>query len=74
MHHVIDPRTALPAREVWRTVSVVANTCVEANTASTAAIILGDGALDWLRDQGLPARLVASDGLVTRLQPWPKEV
>jgi len=74
VHHVVDPRTALPAHEVWRTVSVVANTCVEANAASTAALILGDGAAQWLRNQGLPARLVRADGEVTRIPPWPKEV
>ncbi len=74
VHHVIDPRTAAPAAEFWRTVSVVGNTCVDANAGSTAALILGDGAADWLRNQGLPARLVAADGSVTRIAPWPKEV
>ena len=31
----------VPAREHWRTVSVAAATCVDANIASTAAIVLG---------------------------------
>lgn len=74
VHHVIDPRTALPAREVWRTVSVVASTCVEANAATTGALVLGDGAVEWLRGHGLPARLVAQDGSVVRLGTWPREV
>ena len=36
-HHVIDPRTGAPAKTPWRTVSVAAASCVDANTASTAA-------------------------------------
>ena len=40
-HHVLDPRTGLPAEPVWRTVTVTAASCVDANTASTAAIVRG---------------------------------
>ena len=72
MHHIVDPRTGVPAREVWRTVSVHAGTCVDANTASTAAIILGEEALDWLAAQALPARLVRADGAVVRVAGWPE--
>ncbi len=71
-HHIVDPRTGLPAREVWRTVSVCAATCVDANTASTATIVLGDDAPAWLRAQGLPARLVRADGDIERLGGWPE--
>src|SRR6202034_4405907 len=39
LHHILDPRTGLPAEPVWRTVSVAAGTCADANAASTAAII-----------------------------------
>ncbi len=72
LHHIIDPRTGLPAREVWRTVSVHAATCVDANTASTAAIILGEDAPTWLSRQGLPARLVHRDGRILRVGGWPE--
>ena len=54
LHHILDPRTGLPAPVHWRTVSVAAATCVDANTASTAAIIRGPQALDWLSNLGLP--------------------
>jgi thiamine biosynthesis lipoprotein ApbE len=72
-HHIIDPRTGLPVKEFWRTASVVAASCVEANTASTAAIVRGAAALPWLTELGLPARLVRSDGVVVTVGAWPKE-
>ncbi|HEY2542128.1 MAG TPA: FAD:protein FMN transferase [Gaiellaceae bacterium] len=72
-HHVVDPRTGRPADEVWRTVSVAATSCVEANTASTAAIVLGEDAPGWLVARGLPARLVRPDGRVTVSGAWPAE-
>lgn len=71
LHHVIDPATGLPAETVWRTVSVAAATCVDANIASTASIILGGDAPSWLRQRGLPARLVGLDGRVTVVGGWP---
>jgi thiamine biosynthesis lipoprotein ApbE len=72
LHHILDPRTSLPAKPVWRTVSVAAATCADANTAATAAIIRGRQALGWLNNLGLPARLVAQDGTVHSLNAWPE--
>jgi thiamine biosynthesis lipoprotein len=71
VHHIVDPRTGLPAGTPWRTASVVAATCEEANGASTAAIVLGDAAVAWLEEARLPARLVATDGSVVRIAGWP---
>ena len=71
-HHIVDPRTGRPAEEVWRTVSVAAATCVDANAASTAAIIRGRSAPEWLERAGLPARLVAPDGSVAYTGSWPR--
>jgi thiamine biosynthesis lipoprotein len=71
LHHILDPRTCLPAKPVWRTVSVAAATCADANTAATAAIIRGRQAVGWLSDLGLPARLVGQDGTVHALNAWP---
>jgi thiamine biosynthesis lipoprotein len=73
VHHLIDPRTGTSAEIVWRTVSVVAATCVDANIASTASVILGAGAPAWLAGQGLCARLVAVDGTVHLVGGWPPE-
>ena len=73
LHHILDPRTGLPASVHWRTVSVAAASCVDANTASTAAIIRGPQALDWLSNLGLPARLVDTAGTVRMVGGWPAE-
>jgi thiamine biosynthesis lipoprotein len=73
LHHILDPRTGLPASVHWRTVSVAAASCVDANTASTAAIIRGAEALDWLSNLGLPARLVDTAGSVRTVGGWPAE-
>ena len=62
-----------PAETPWRTVSVAAASCVDANTASTAAIVLGDEAPDWLAQRRLPARLVRNDGSVVCVAGWPSE-
>ena len=72
-HHIIDPATSLPAETPWRVVTVAASTCVEANIASTAAVILGDAAPAWLEARGLAARLVRTDGSVLRVGAWPAE-
>jgi len=71
LHHLLDPFTGEPVRRIWRTAAVVAPSCVEANTASTAAILLGDRAHAWLGARGLPARLVDRDGRVRYLGDWP---
>ena len=71
LHHIIDPRTGLPARPYWRTVSVAARSCVDANTATTAAIVRGERAANWLARLGLPARLVRPDGAVVTVAGWP---
>ncbi|MGC0336049.1 FAD:protein FMN transferase [Streptomyces sp. SLBN-8D4] len=73
LHHIVDPVTGEPAAPVWRTVTVAAATCVDANTASTAAVVLGERAVDWLRSTGLPARLVGVEGTVVRLGGWPPD-
>jgi thiamine biosynthesis lipoprotein len=72
-HHIIDPRTNRSAETPWRTVSVTAATCVDANTASTAAIVLGADAPRWLTDRGLSARLVDNLGSVSTVGGWPCE-
>jgi thiamine biosynthesis lipoprotein len=73
LHHLLDPRTGLPPAPAWRTVTVAAGSCLDANTVSTAAIVRGDAVWPWLRATGLPARLVRDDGRVLTVNGWPEE-
>jgi len=72
VHHIVDPRTGDAAPVHWRTVTVAAASCVDANTASTAAVVLGPDAPEWLAARNLPARLVAADGAVTTVAGFPE--
>ncbi|TMF15078.1 MAG: FAD:protein FMN transferase [Chloroflexi bacterium] len=71
LHHIIDPQTSLPATGPFRTVTVAAATCLDANIASTAAIVRGEAAIDWLLSCHLPARLVENDGTIHYIGRWP---
>jgi thiamine biosynthesis lipoprotein len=72
LHHLVDPRTGRPAHSEWRTVSVAAKTCVDANIASTASFLVDD-APTWLAARALPARLVRVAGESTVVAGWPEE-
>lgn len=74
VHHIVDPTTGRPADGPWRTASVAADSALQANFASTAAIVKGTGALAWLATRGVAARLVAQDGSVTTVGAWPREL
>ena len=65
VHHIVDPRTGRSTDGPWRTVTVAAPRALAANVASTAAIVLGDGAVAWLTARGITARLVHQDGAIT---------
>jgi thiamine biosynthesis lipoprotein ApbE len=72
MHHIIDPATGAPAVGLWRTVSVAAESCTDANLASTAAIVRGDAAAAaWLQLRGLPARLADHRDGILYVGDWP---
>jgi len=71
LHHILDPATCLPVQPVWRSVTVAAGTCVEANTWSTAAVVRGRGAAGLLAARHLAARLVLEDGVPVHVGGWP---
>lgn len=73
VHHIIDPHTGLPAEPVWRTVTVAAENCADANAISTACVVRGRRAPSWLRELGMPARLVDSAGKVSAFGGWPPD-
>jgi thiamine biosynthesis lipoprotein len=72
-HHVIDPHSGRPAPVHFRTVSVAAASCLDANIASTAAIVRGGRAAGWLQTLGLPSRLVLADGSARHVAGWPDD-
>src|SRR5665647_582673 len=71
-HHLLDPLTGEPTKGPWRTVSATGASCVAANTASTAAIVMGDRAVGWLTARDIPARLVDTEGRIVRTARWPE--
>jgi thiamine biosynthesis lipoprotein len=73
LHHLIDPVIGAPAHTCWRTVSVAASSCVDANIASTNAVIMSEAAVAWLDDRQLPARLVRTDGHIVTTGGWPAD-
>ena len=72
-HHIVDPAIGLPVASPWRTATIDAASGLDANIATTAAIVLGSRALPWLEANGLDARLVAIDGSVIRSGRWPAD-
>jgi len=73
VHHILDPRFGLPAEPVWRSATVAAPTCLEANAFSTAAVVRGFAAVDWFRAEGIAGRLVDSRGRVVTTGDWPAD-
>lgn len=71
VHHLVDPSTGRSVDSTWRTVSVCAASCLDANIASTAAIVRGSRAVDWLSGLRLPSRLVSVDGAACHVAGWP---
>ena len=70
-HHIIDPRTGNNPEPRWRTATVAAASCVDANAAATAAIVMGTPAPQWLSQRDLPALLVDVDGSLRFVGGWP---
>jgi thiamine biosynthesis lipoprotein len=67
-HHIIDPRTGLPAVTDLLSVTVIAPTTVQAEIAAKAVLILGSMAgLAWLeRRAAQTVLLIRSDGAILR--------
>ena len=71
VHHILDPRTGDSAEPYWVLVTATGASCVEANTATTAAIVWGREALAKLAGFGQSVRLVRADGEVFSVNGWP---
>lgn len=75
LHHIVDPATGWPAEPVWQMATIAADSCVTANTFSTAAIVWGEDAPFRVGQLGLAARFVrALDGGVLEVGNWPRSV
>jgi FAD:protein FMN transferase len=53
-HHLIDPHTGLPSESRWTHVTVAAASCLVADVAAKAALLLSDDGPGWLDERGLP--------------------
>lgn len=74
IHHLVDPRTGRNVDAVWSTVSVAAAaTCLDANTASTATMVMCENAPGWLDNLHLPSWLRRDDDTDLTLAGWPVE-
>ncbi|MBK9608477.1 MAG: FAD:protein FMN transferase [Betaproteobacteria bacterium] len=62
--HILDPRTGWPV-DGPQAVSVIAPLCTVAGSCATIAMLKGDGAEEYLREQGLPYLLVDREGTVS---------
>ena len=69
-NHLIDPRTGRPTTSPWRDVSVAASSCLIADVAAKAALLLGPAGPAWLDERKLAGRFVAHTGAVTHNDSW----
>jgi thiamine biosynthesis lipoprotein len=69
-HHLIDPATGRPAVTPWRDVTVAARSCLAADIAAKAALLLREQGPSWLDVRGLAGRFVAENGEVTCNETW----
>ncbi|MCL8207066.1 MAG: FAD:protein FMN transferase [Actinomycetia bacterium] len=71
-HHLVDPRTGLPAETGLAAVVVVADRCGRADVAATAAFVLGpERGAALIAAWGLAGWLVGADGSVRTAGPVP---
>ncbi|HXX89941.1 MAG TPA: FAD:protein FMN transferase [Acidimicrobiales bacterium] len=73
LHHIVDPRTGDVATTCWTLVSATGASCVDANAATTAAVVWGPEAPARLEALGHAARLVHVDGSIVRIGGWPAD-
>ncbi len=71
-HHLLDPRTGLPAANGLWSVTVVADSCEQAEVAAKVAFLLGpEEGRAFLRRHSLAGLFVHEDGSWQSVAPWP---
>jgi len=73
-HHLIDPRSGMPADSPWAEVTVNAGTCLKADIAAKAAFLLGPDGPGWLDSRGLAGRFLPEDGPPVLNEVWRESV
>lgn len=75
-HHLIDPRTNLPAETDVLTATIIAPTIFHAEVAAKVALLLGSrAAMGWMETHGdLAALLILQDGTVIRNEKLEKYI
>lgn len=74
-HHLLDPRTGLPAASDLWSVSVAADRCEQAEVAAKVAFVLGaEHGAAFLRRHGLAGLLVRARGAWLTVDPWPADL
>jgi thiamine biosynthesis lipoprotein len=72
--HLIDPRTGRAPVQVWRMVSAIGFSSLEASTYTAAALIRGSSARGWLNQLWVPARMITSQDDVITVGSWNSHV
>jgi FAD:protein FMN transferase len=74
-HHILDPRTGLPAESDLWSVTVVADRCEQAEVAAKVAFILGSkNGAEFLHKHRIAGLLVHTDGTWETVEPWPVDL
>lgn len=73
-HHLIDATTGAPAQTQWRDVTVAAPTCLAADVAAKAALLMGAAGPSWLDARSFAGRFVDHDGVVVTNDCWTRSV
>ena len=73
-HHLIDPRSGIPAVSPWAQVTVCGLTCLGADVAAKAAFLLGAHGPGWLDARRVPGRFVTEAGEVTLNLAWQRSL
>lgn len=72
-HHLLDPRTGMPAASGLWSVTAVAERCAQAEVAAKVAFVLGARAgAAFVERIGLAGVLVHEDGRLTTAGDWPR--
>lgn len=71
VHHIVDPRSGLPAQSDVATATVIAADAAYAEAGAKVAVILGIHAgMEWLSARGLPVLIIDHAGMVHTNHAW----